>query len=152
MSATRRAHPGVLVAKVGYFGVKSAKVPQGQMGTKPAKVGHLAANLLKYVKKKTKKKSAPPRFEPTIDSCQSSRFSSSPPPVFLQIGCFCLQIDSHQTLTKRSLIREPTKCAKVGRPRARVKSAKVRPTPYVYYPRVDRTADSLKFTPGTPIA
>ena len=29
-------HPGLLVAKVGYFGVKSAKVPPGQMGTKPA--------------------------------------------------------------------------------------------------------------------
>ena len=29
----REAHPGVLVAKVGYFGVKFAKVPQGQMGT-----------------------------------------------------------------------------------------------------------------------
>ena len=43
-------HPGVLVAKVGYFGVKSAKVHPEQMGTKPAKVGHLAANLLKYVK------------------------------------------------------------------------------------------------------
>ena len=35
------------------------------------------------------------------------------------------------TLTKRSLLRGPTKCAKVGPPRARVKSAKVRPTPYV---------------------
>ena len=35
---------------MGYFGVKSAKVHPEQMGTKPAKVGHLAANLLKYVK------------------------------------------------------------------------------------------------------
>ena len=34
-------HPGVLVANVGYFGVKSAKVYRVQMGTKPAKVGRL---------------------------------------------------------------------------------------------------------------
>ena len=52
-------HPGFLVAKVGNFGVKSAKVPQGQMGTKLAKVSHLAANLLKYVKKNKNKKSIP---------------------------------------------------------------------------------------------
>ena len=32
------------------------KCPAGQMGTKPAKVGHLAANLLKYVPKQTKTK------------------------------------------------------------------------------------------------
>ena len=57
-------HPGVLVAKVGYFGVKSAKVHPEQMGTKPAKVGHLAANLLKYVPKKQNKKGAPRGFEP----------------------------------------------------------------------------------------
>ena len=62
----RQAHPGVLVAKVGYFGVKSAKVPQGQMGTKPAKVGHLAANLLKYVKK-NKKKSSPGWVQTPVD-------------------------------------------------------------------------------------
>jgi hypothetical protein len=30
-------HPGVLATKVGYFGVKSTKVYQVQMGTKPAK-------------------------------------------------------------------------------------------------------------------
>jgi hypothetical protein len=34
-------HPGELVAKVGYFGVKSTKVHRVQMGTKPAKVGRL---------------------------------------------------------------------------------------------------------------
>ena len=54
--AVGNPHPGVLVAKVGYFGVKSAKVHPEQMGTKPAKVGHLAANLLKYVPNKKKKK------------------------------------------------------------------------------------------------
>eukprot|EP00964_Phaeocystis_antarctica_P151243 scaffold118801_cov57-Phaeocystis_antarctica.AAC.2 len=42
---TRRAapcwcHGGVLATKVRYFGVKSTKEPQGQMGTKPAKVAH----------------------------------------------------------------------------------------------------------------
>ena len=35
----RRRHPGELATKVGYFGVKSAKVCRAQMGTKPAKVG-----------------------------------------------------------------------------------------------------------------
>eukprot|EP00964_Phaeocystis_antarctica_P083952 scaffold52868_cov63-Phaeocystis_antarctica.AAC.5 len=35
-----RPSGGVLATKVRYFGVKSAKVPQGQMGTKPAKVAH----------------------------------------------------------------------------------------------------------------
>ena len=34
-------HPGELATKVGYFGVKSTKVHRVQMGTKPAKVGHL---------------------------------------------------------------------------------------------------------------
>eukprot|EP00964_Phaeocystis_antarctica_P048647 scaffold28174_cov56-Phaeocystis_antarctica.AAC.2 len=38
-----------------------------------------------------------------------------------------------------SSLRGRTKVAKVGPPRARVKSAKVRPTPYVYYPPVDGT-------------
>ena len=40
-------HPGVLVAKVGYFGVKSAKVCRAQMGTKPAKVGRLGPRCAK---------------------------------------------------------------------------------------------------------
>ena len=33
-------HGGVVDTKVKYFGVKSTKVPRGQMGTKPAKVAH----------------------------------------------------------------------------------------------------------------
>ena len=41
IQVTCEKHPGVLVAKVGYFGVKSAKVCRAQMGTKPAKVGRL---------------------------------------------------------------------------------------------------------------
>ena len=45
-SSTR---PGVVVTKVVYFGVNSSNVLREQMGTKPAKVGHLAATLLKYV-------------------------------------------------------------------------------------------------------
>jgi hypothetical protein len=43
----RGHHPGVLVAKVGYFGVKSAKVCRAQMGTKPAKVGRLGPRCAK---------------------------------------------------------------------------------------------------------
>jgi hypothetical protein len=47
-----RVHPGVLVgrvlvAKVGYFGVKSTKVHRVQMGTKPAKVGRLGPRCAK---------------------------------------------------------------------------------------------------------
>ena len=40
-------HPGELVAKVGYFGVKSTKVCRAQMGTKPAKVGRLGPRCAK---------------------------------------------------------------------------------------------------------
>ena len=40
-------HPGELVAKVGYFGVKSTKVHRVQMGTKPAKVGRLGPRCAK---------------------------------------------------------------------------------------------------------
>ena len=36
-----------LATKVGYFGIKPTKVPRGQISTKPAKVGRLAATLLK---------------------------------------------------------------------------------------------------------
>ena len=45
------------------------------MGTKPAKVGHLAANLLKYVPKKTKTKSAPARFEPGPIASETERLT-----------------------------------------------------------------------------
>lgn len=38
---------GVLAAKVGYFGVKSAKVYRVQMGTNPAKVGRLGPRCAK---------------------------------------------------------------------------------------------------------
>jgi hypothetical protein len=44
---SRERHPGVLVAKVGYFGVKSTKVHRVQMGTKPAKVGRLGPRCAK---------------------------------------------------------------------------------------------------------
>ena len=46
-ACVRFPHPGVLVAKVGYFGVKSAKVYRVQMGTKPAKVGRLGPRCAK---------------------------------------------------------------------------------------------------------
>ena len=35
-----RGRPGKLATKVRHFGGKSTNVPQGQMGTKPAKVAH----------------------------------------------------------------------------------------------------------------
>ena len=41
-----------------------------------------------------------------------------------------------------------TKVTKVGPPRARVKSAKVRPTPYVYYPPVVVTRNQLTLETG----
>ena len=104
------------------------------MGTKPAKVGHLAATLLKYVPKKQNKKQCP-------------RVGSNPGLLVefdVKAGVFPLHYTKKlrrnapkefffyiYTLTKRSLLRGPTKCAKVGPPRARVKSAKVAPTPYV---------------------
>jgi len=40
-------HPGVLATKVGYFGVKSTKVYQVQMGTKPAKSRSLGPRCAK---------------------------------------------------------------------------------------------------------
>ena len=40
-----RPHPGELVAKVGYFGVKSTKVHRVQMGTKPAEVSAKVGRL-----------------------------------------------------------------------------------------------------------
>ena len=60
-----------------------------------------------------------------------------------EAGSNLLKSDSRRHLTKRSSLhkkrsslRGRTKVAKVGPLRARVKSAKVRPTPYVYFPRV----------------
>ena len=41
-----RYHPGVLAAKVRDFGSNMLKCPRGQMGTKPAKVGHLAPGAI----------------------------------------------------------------------------------------------------------
>jgi len=39
-------HPGVLAAKVSDFGSNLLKCPRVQMGTKPAKVGHLAPGAI----------------------------------------------------------------------------------------------------------
>ena len=44
-------HPGVVDAKVGYFGVKSTKVYRVQMGTKPAKGRSLGPRCAKVVLK-----------------------------------------------------------------------------------------------------
>jgi hypothetical protein len=87
--------------KVGYFEVKSTNVVQDQMCTKPAKVGHLAATLLKYAGSAQRRPPPPPPCPP-----------------------------------RSSLRGRKTKVAKAGPLRARVKSAKVRPTPYVSDPRV----------------
>ena len=59
-------HPGVLATKVGYFGVKSTKVPtcavtSVQMGTYPAKVGRLAPGVLKCGAVPTPHRWAPPQ-------------------------------------------------------------------------------------------
>ena len=51
---------GSLLLKWGTLTPNLLKCPYGQMGTKPAKVGHLAATLLKYVPKKQKQKTVPP--------------------------------------------------------------------------------------------
>ena len=47
-------------------------------------------------------------------------------PIFAAAGCF-----------RKKVFAPRTKVAKVRPLRARVKSAEVRPTPYVYYPRVE---------------
>ena len=85
---------GYLLLKWGTLGSNLLKCPYGQMGTKPAKVGHLAANLLKKRRKKTKKqKSTPLGFEPAIESRfwrESEPFRRSATPFSLHIGCFLL--------------------------------------------------------------
>ena len=81
------------------------------MGTKPAKVGRLVPCLLNQ--------GSDPGNKPGI-------------PVNSRIRLFLA------VFAKRSSLRGWTKVAKVGPPWARVKFAKVRPTPYVYYPRVHR--------------
>jgi len=100
----RREHPGELVAKVGYFGVKSTKVHRVQMGTKPAKVGRLA-----------------PR-------CAKVRRGPQPAPT----GASAKRSSIHDAASKVAKVGVPrgTKFAKVGPStsgRGRVKSAKVRP-------------------------
>ena len=80
------------------------------MGTKPAKVGRLVPCLLNQ--------GSDPGNKPGI-------------PVNSRIRLFLA------VFAKRSSLRGWTKVAKVGPPWARVKFAKVRPTPYVYYPRVE---------------
>ena len=120
---------------MGYFGVKSAKVPQGQMGTKPAKVGRLAPGVLKVRRG--------PHPAPTGASTKRSSLcgASKVAKVGSGRGSNLLKSDrrggvSQKGLrsTKRSSLRGRTKVAKVGPLRARVKSAKVRAPPYVYYP------------------
>ena len=55
-------HPGVLVAKVGYFGVKSAKVCRAQMGAPNLlKSAALAPGVLKCGAAPTPHRRAPPQ-------------------------------------------------------------------------------------------
>ena len=63
---------GSLLLKWGTLTPNLLKCPYGQMGTKPAKVGHLAATLLKYVPKKT---STPGGFEPRSIDLKAGVFS-----------------------------------------------------------------------------
>jgi len=72
-----------------------------------------------------------------------------------EAGSNLLKPDRRRRLTKssslhkkRSSLRGRTKVAKAGPLRARVKSAKVRPTPYVYYPRVNILNTVTKIAPN----
>ena len=86
--------------KWGTLGSNLLKCPYGQMGTKPAKVGHLAANLLKKRRKKTKTKKAPRRGS---NPRSKADFGANPSPFDVpplgfasKSAVFCLQIDSHK--------------------------------------------------------
>ena len=145
-------HPGVLVAKVGYFGVKSAKVlrPPGRSpqidGTKPAKVGRLGPRCAKVRRGlHTAPTGASAKRSSIHAASKVAKVGAAGGPKLLKWGRLrarrgsnLLKSDRRRRLTKRSLLhkkraslRGRTKVAKVGPLRARVKSAKVRPTPYV---------------------
>ena len=91
------------------------------MGTKPAKAGCLAPCLLNQG-------SNPGNTRVYL------KISRLYPGIWLFWAVFA----------KRSSLGGRTKVAKVGPPRARVKSAKVRPTPYVYYPRVVKSLQHMR--------
>ena len=59
-----------------------------------------------------------------------------------------LFLETEDLCAKKSSLRGRTKVAKVGPPRARVKPAKVPPTPYVYYPGVAASND-ITACPGS---
>jgi hypothetical protein len=65
-----------------------------------------------------------------------------------QFGGGGFNINSKKVFAPRG--RADQSCYKVGPLRARVKSAKVRPTPYVYYPRVQHVEHSAELGTETP--
>jgi hypothetical protein len=120
------------------------------MGTKPAKVGrrgprcakvrrglHAAPTGASAKRSSIHAASKVVKSAPRADqSCQSGAVSGRGRVKSAKVRP---QAASHKKVfapQKRSSLRGRTKVAKVGPLRARVKSAKVRPTPYVYYPRV----------------
>ena len=121
---------------------KSTKVLREQMGTKPAKVGRLGPRCAEVRRG--------PHPAPTGASAKRSsihaaskfaKVGAAGGPKLLKWGRLRARqgVKSAKVrpqaacrrLTKRSSLRGRTKVAKVGPLRARVKSAKVRPTPYV---------------------
>ena len=101
-------HPGVLVAKVGYFGVKSAKVCRAQMGTKPAKVGRLGPRCAKVRRGPHPAPTGASAKRSSIHAPRAKLLKSAP------------RAD-HNKLLKWGRLRA------TRRGRVRVKSAKVRP-------------------------
>jgi hypothetical protein len=149
----RLDHPGELVAKVGYFGVKSVKVYRVQMGTKPAKVGRLGPRCAKVRRglhpaptgasaKRSSIHAASKVAKVGARRTKVAKVGPSPG----EAGSNLLKSDRGRHLTKRSSLhkkrsslRGRTKVAKVrglsGRERSNLLKSKVQPTPYVYFPR-----------------
>jgi len=90
------AHPGVLATKVGYFGVKSTNVLRAQMGTKPAKVGHLQSRGVNSAKVR--------RF------CATKTPPPRPPRSSLRGRILCSIPDRKDHTTVRAALLEPSSC------------------------------------------
>ena len=144
-------HPGVVDAKVGYFGVKSTKVYRVQMGTKSAKSRSLGPRCAKVRRGPHPAPTGASAIRSSIHAASKvAKVGAAGGPKLLKWGrlrarqgqiCYSptaggVSQKGLRSTKKRSSLRGRTKVAKVGPLRARVKSAKVRPTPYVYYPRV----------------
>jgi hypothetical protein len=131
-------HPGVLAAKVGYFGVKSAKVCRAQMGTKPAKVGRLGPRCAKVRRGLHPAPTGASAKRSSIHAASKvAKVGAAGGPKLLKwgrlrsrqgAGSNLLKSDRRRRLTKRSSLhkkrsslRGRTKVAKVGPLRTRVK-------------------------------